>query len=438
MSVTALLKRRMLLALCLLFGGFAFAGQAQQAELGKCSLRPRVIQRGLFVDNKLWCVENVVDDSQIEPMAFTALEVAPDGTLYATRPLTGQIMAIRDTDHDDLPDAMEIFASGLTLPNGLAYHQGALYVAGGPNIYRISDAGAVRKIAADLPSGTGFWTGGLAVGDDNRLYAAVGAPCENCEFDEPQRGAILGMALDGSDRQVVAFGFRQPADVSFYRGQLWTLDSSPRAIQHGALDELNLVEPGGWYGFPYCLGKDSINLPSDDIDCKQSIQPRLLFGSGATPTSLAAYPHATLPGTEDTLIVVLGGEPTQVDFVGYKVVMIHFDEDNQPLGVTLLIPYRYESLKQAFEPYRGDGYFSQHIITLSEQGWGIFPQQPLAVAVNSRGWIYISLTGGQIIALRPTHELPSDDDRYPIWTPQNPNYDPRAAPAIPTKEAQGD
>jgi len=433
MSVTALLKRQTLAALCILLGSFPFVGQAQQAELGKCSLRPAVVQGALFVDNQRWCVENVVDDPQMEPLAFTALAAAPDGTLYATRPLTGQVMAVRDTNSDDYPDTMETFAAGLTLPNGLAYHAGELYVSGGANIYRISDQGEKTRIAADLPSGSGFWTGGMAVGDDDRLYVAVGAPCENCEFDEAERGAILSMTLDGHDRQIVAAGFRQPADVAFYRGQLWTLDSSPREIKQGALDELNLVEPGGWYGFPYCLGKDHINMPSDEMDCDQSIQPRLLFGSGAAPVSLAAYPYATLPGTADTLIVALGGEPTQTNFVGYKVVMIHFDEHNQPLGVTLLIPYRYESLKPAFEPYDGDGYFSQHVITLSEQGWGIFPQHPLAVAVNSRGWIYISLTGGQIIALRPAHELPADDDRYPIGSPMNPNYEPSQI-----KEAQED
>ena len=93
MSVTALLKRQTLAALCILLGGFPFVGQAQQAELGKCSLRPAVVQGALFVDNQRWCVENVVDDPQMEPLAFTALAAAPDGTLYATRPLTGQVMA---------------------------------------------------------------------------------------------------------------------------------------------------------------------------------------------------------------------------------------------------------------------------------------------------------------------------------------------------------
>ena len=44
-----------------------------------------------------------------KPFAFTALEVGPDGAIYATRPLTGQVMIIRDSDGDDLPDTMTTF-----------------------------------------------------------------------------------------------------------------------------------------------------------------------------------------------------------------------------------------------------------------------------------------------------------------------------------------
>lgn len=397
---------------------------AQQPELGDCTERPTVIQDGLYVDHLRWCVEGIVHDPTIEPMAFTALEVAPDGTLYATRPLTGQVMAIRDTNNDFFPDTMETFATDLILPNGLVYHDDMLYVSGGANIYRIDAEGRVTIIVDDLPTGEGFWTGGIIVSDDNRLTIAIGAPCENCEFEPSERGLILSMALDGSDRQIVATGFRNPADVEFYRGVLWTLDTSPRGVDTGALDELNKIETDGWYGFPYCLGNETVNIPSDDIQCEDAVRPHLLFGSSATPRSLVAYPYDTLPGTEDTLIIVLSGDPTQVDFNGYKVVMVNFDENNQPLGLTLLMPFRKDSGKQAFEPYTEDGYHARHIITLSEQGWGLYPQQPLAVAVNSQGWIYLSITGGRIVALRPVDKLLERDDIYPIWTPMNPNYSP--------------
>jgi len=419
------------LLICILFISNSVGILAQQPELGDCTERPTVIQEVLYVDHLRWCVENIVNDPTIEPMAFTAIEVAPDGTLYATRPISGQVMAIRDTNDDFFPDTMETFATGLTLPNGLAYYDDILYVAGGANIYQIDDTGNVSILVDDLPADTGFWTGGITIGEDNRLYVTIGAPCENCEFDTTERGLILSMALDGSDRQIVATGFRNPADVEFFRDELWTLDTSPRGYDSGILDELNLVQTDGWYGFPYCLGNDTVNIPSDDINCDDAIHPQLLFGSSATPRSIAAYPYATLPGTEDTLIVVLSGEPTQVDFYGYKVVMVNFDANNQPLGLTLLLPFRKDSGKQAFEPYNEeDGYLTRHIVTLSEQGWGIYPQQPLAVAVNSRGWIYISITGGKIIALRPVDKIPPPETIYPEWTPMNPNYSPENRPPV--------
>lgn len=424
--------RALLIITCFL----VFVGQlsAQQPELGDCVDRPTVISDELYVDNQRWCVERIIDDPTIEPMAFTALEIGSDGTLYATRPLASMVMAIRDTDGDELPDTMEVFAEGLTLPNGLAYHDDTLYVAGGANLYQIDADGVVETLVDDLPSGTGFWTGGITVGDDNRLYVAIGAPCENCDYDEPDRGVILSMALDGTDRQVVATGFRNPADVEFYRGELWTLDTSPRQFSDGALDELNLVEAGGWYGFPDCLGSDTVNPAITSMGCNGVIQPRVLFGSSATPTSLAAFPYDVLPGTQDTLIVVLSGEPTQINFNGFKVVMVHFDDNNQPLGLSLLIPYRRNSFKEAFEEYGPAGYFAQHIVTLSEQGWGIYPQQPLAVGVSPQGWIYLSITGGQIIALRPVDEPFRPYSRmYPIWSPMHPDYEPRQ-----NTNAQGD
>ena len=424
MPVPALLTRAIaVLALLVAVGAVG----AQELELGKCAERPTAIEGAYFVDYLRWCVELVLHDDDIEPLAFTALEAAPDGALFATRPLIGQVVRITDSDGDELPDSMSVFAEGLTMPNGLAYHQGDLYVSGGSNIYRVSADGAVATIVDDLPTDAGFPAGGLAVGPDERLYVAVGAPCDSCEFDDAERGAILSVALDGGDRRIVASGFRRPADVEFYRGKLWTLDSAPRERQDGALDELNLARDGAWYGFPYCLGDGQRHLEQDDIDCADATAPQLLFGAGAIPNSLAAYPHDTMTGVRDTLVVVLSGEPTQVDFVGYKVLMINFDDEDKPLGVALLLPYRIESGRPAYLPYEREGYSFEKYITLNELGWGIYPQQPLAVAVDERGWIYLSLTGGQIIALRPSNQEPPWDDFYPIWSPMHPDYDPESA-----------
>ncbi|MCY3779437.1 MAG: PQQ-dependent sugar dehydrogenase [Chloroflexi bacterium] len=429
-----LIRRRFSIAVSLIIvSAVAISGKAQRPDLPECTDRPTAVSAELYVDNIRWCVEGIVHDPALEPLSFTALEAAPDGRLFAARPLTGEVMVIRDTDGDTLPDSMDSFAEGLSRPNGLAYRDGVLYVAGGARIYRISEAGEVTTLVDDLPTGSGFPAGGITVGADNRLYLAMGAPCSFCEFDEPERGVILSMTLDGDDRQVVATGFRNPADLAFFRGQLWTLDSAPPQRQRNALDELNHVQKGGWYGFPHCLGKETGGIASQSLTCSESIAPVIQFGSGAIPSSLAAYPHDILPGTKDTLIVVLKGDPSQIDIVGYKVIMITFDEVNQPLGATVLIPYRLQFGRPAYVPYRGEGLFWEEFIHINELGFGFYPQQPLAVTVSPQGWIYISLTGGRIIALRPRYDQTDYERFYPTWTPMHPNFDPSALPQAATQ-----
>lgn len=427
-----------LLAGLMLAAPLAVGSQAQDPSLPACEDRPTAIDNELYADNIRWCVEHVLHDQALEPLAFTALEAAPDGSLFAARPLAGKVMLIQDSDGDGLPDAMKTFAEGLQMPDGLAYHAGALYVAGGAYVYRISAEGAVETLVDDLPTGSGFASGGLALGDDERLYLALGAPCSLCEFAERERGAIISMDLDGGDRRVFASGFRNPADIAFFRGQLWSLDSAPNRGRGLALDELNRVEAGGFYGFPFCFGRDRPGLASNAGDCQRSIAPVMQFGGGAMPGSLAAYDHDVLPGAADTLIVVLRGDPHQVDLVGYKVIMISFDERDQPLGASILMPYRYQAWQPAYLPYGGDGLYWEQFIHISELGFGFFPQRPLAVAVSPQGGIYISMTGGRIIALRPRQERGDYERLYPQWTPMHPRFDPEWRPAAESEEAQSD
>ena len=426
-----------LLILLALLTGLASGSHAQPPGLPACKDRATLVEGELYADNIRWCVESVLHEPQLAPLAFTALETAPDGRLFATRPLAGQVMLISDSDGDSLPDAMTSYADGLRLPNGLAYHAGELYVAGGGYVYKVSASGQVEVIVDDLPFGSGYNSGGLAIGADERLYLAMGAPCDFCAFDERERGVILSMRLDGSDRQIIASGFRNPADLAFFRGQLWSLDSAPSQSPGDAPDELNRIEPGGWYGFPTCLGEDKPGLPSDIRGCQDSIAPVMTFGSGALPSSLAAYAHDSLPGTADSLIVVLSGDPHQVDMVGYKVIMISFDAQDQPLGATLLMPYRYQGGRQAYLPYRGEGLAWERFIHINELGFGFYPQRPLAVAVSPQGWIYISVTGGRIIALRAKPVAADNDQLYPRWTPMNRRFDPALGPPE-SKEAQSD
>lgn len=360
-----------------------------QAPLPPCDQRPTHVDPP-WVNSEHWCLELVIADESGGELAFTALAAAPDGTLYAARPLAGAVYALRDADGDGLPDTPALAADGLTLPNGLAYAGGALYITGGPHLYRLR-GGQLVMLVDDLPSGAGFWTGGVAVGDDGRLYVAIGAPCDRCQPDDPAQGAILSFAPDGSDRHIVAQGLRHPADVAFLNGELWTLDTARDGLfAEPDLDELNRVTPGAHFGWPYCLGAGNRPDGETTVDCQTAAPPALTFPTHSAPVGLAAYTSSTFPLITNSLLVALNGSNNQAELRGYALAVVTFDGQDAPQPARIIIP-------EGTPPVASRLPLQQ----VHYQGSGFWPRRPFDVAVSPQGWIYVSVGGGRIYALRP-------------------------------------
>jgi len=362
-----------------------------QAALPVCQERPTWVDPP-WVDGADWCLERFVNDPSAGELGYTALAAAPDGTLYAARPYVGQVLALTDGDGDGLPETPRVAADGLTLPNGLAYHDGALYITGAQHLYRLVD-GVVETLVGDLPWGAGFWTGGLTVGPDERIYVAIGATCDYCAQDDAARGAIWSYALDGSDPLQVSTGLRQPGDVAFRDGELWTLDSARDGLDGHDLDEVNRVMPGAHFGWPYCYGANTQpDTLVEAFDCAEATGPALALPTHSTPLRLAAYDHDLFPEIHNSLLVVLHGSYNQSDLQGYALAAVLFDADGQPTGYRVIVP------EQATPP--GTPYIYQ-LSEIQYQESGFWPHRPLDVSVSRDGWIYISAGGGQLFVLRP-------------------------------------
>lgn len=353
---------------------------AQQSSLPPCGDRPTVISEP-WTNGLLWCLEQVIRYDSAGELAFTALATAPNGTLFATRPLSGEVLAITDTNTDGLPDSAQVVVRNLTLPNGLLFYEDALYITGGSNLYRLRD-GQMSTLRDDIPAGSGFWTGSLAVGPDERLYFATGANCDQCSQVEQGRGTIFSTSLDGTDLQPFASGFRNPADLTFFENQLWVIDSSlmPLADAASPSDELNLVLRDSHHGFPSCLQ-----------DCPTASSPFYAFPHASQPLGITAYQSDTFSSLTDTLLVTLGGDYNSVTLAGYMLIALTPQADGQ-FAQNVLIPDL--SLLDT----------QRSIFTTQELSYrrsGFWPHRPLDVAVSPEGWIYVSISGGRIIALRP-------------------------------------
>lgn len=351
-----------------------------------CFYRPTMLSQP-WVGTEVPCLEDVINDLSLGELAFTALAVSPDNTLYATRPYEGSVYAFTDSDGDYLPDSPRLVADGLTLPNGLAWHEGALYIAGGAYVYRLGND-ALTTLVDDLPVGEGFWTGGIAVGGD-RIYVTTGAPCDFCVPDDPARGAVLSFDLDGNDRQIVATGLRQPSDLAFLNGVLYVVDSARDGLFNTPdLDEINRVEPGAFFGFPYCVGANVPDLPGGD--CARAVSPVVTLPTASTPLGMTAYTSDLIPDYTGKLLVALGGSYNQIELRGFSLAAVSPDD-----GMWRVIMPSNPSVLTHFT-----------VEEMSYRGSGVWPHRPYDVAVNDWGWVYISVGGGRILAFRPQSPNP--------------------------------
>lgn len=380
-----------------------FISMAAAQSLPRCDARPgwRSLPR---VNPAYWCYEEVISETGAGEMPFTALAFAPDGRLFTTRPLYGQVWMLRDTDGDGQPDNPQVVADGLTLPNALVYHDGTLYIAGGNHLYRLPDGGELEILVEDLPAGAGYWTGGLAIGD-GRMFVGIGAPCDFCEWDDPERGSILSFALDGSDRQLVARGFRHPTALLYYQGELYATDSSREAYPYDdGLDELNRIVPGGHYGFPYCLGlHNQPVMPDANFDCSQAIPSLVMLSTQSIPAAMAVYESDTFPHLTGKLLLVLAGSDGVPDVRGYQILaMDRATIGTEHLQAESVIPYDAATTKGAPPTYDlSIGLDDPDIMFLNRRGGGLWPHRIYGLAISPQGWIYFSVGGGKIASLRP-------------------------------------
>jgi glucose/arabinose dehydrogenase len=187
-------------------------------------------------------------------------------------------------------------ATGLDMPNGIAFFDGALYVAELKRIVRyrnieknLENPGEPEVVVAELPF-DGKLHAWKYIGFDSqgRLYVSIGAPCNICEASG--LAVMLRMNADGSERETIARGIRNSVGFDWHptTGELWFTDNGRDMLgDEIPPDELNRIHQEGLdFGFPYCHGVDI-------ADPKFSA---LGHCSDATPPVQNLDPHAAALG----------------------------------------------------------------------------------------------------------------------------------------------
>lgn len=196
-----------------------------------------------------------------------SMAMGTDGTLFVGTRNEGKVYAVKDTDGDYKADETYTIAEGLEQPNGVAFKDGALYVAAVSRLFKYTNIESQldtpqepELIYDDYPTEFHHGWKYIAFGPDNKLYVPVGAPCNICDSAvvDKRYASITRMDPDGSNREIVAHGIRNTVGFTWHpdTNELWFTDNGRDMLGDDVPPgELNrITEIGQHFGYPYCHG----------------------------------------------------------------------------------------------------------------------------------------------------------------------------------------
>ncbi len=267
-------------------------------------------------------------------------------TVYVTEQDAGRVTAF-DASTAFEARAGQPIAQNLDSPHGLTVHDGYLYVATVKEVLRgpIRDDGSVGRLEAvidDLPDGGQHPNRTLAFGPDGALFVSVGSTCNNCEEPNEESATLLRVEPASWGRAVYATGLRNTIGFGWHpeTGALWGMDhGSDWRGDDEPPEELNRIEQGKNYGWPFCYGDqqpdplttENPKGKSKAEHCRQTAAPRLTYQAHSAPIGMVFYDGDSFP--EEFLgdaFVAMRGSWNREPATGYKVVRIRFGQDGEP------------------------------------------------------------------------------------------------------------
>ena len=269
------------------------------------------------------------------------MQYAEDGSILITDAADGKVYRVHpDKDADGRGDAVTPLIEDLDLPHGLLLEGDTLYVAAEAQVLKFDidttnwTVGEQSTLLPGLPDDGGHSTRTIARGPDGQLYVSVGSSCNVCIEKHAWRAAMIRFKADGSQAESFASGLRntvgfdwQPSTGALYgvdNGRDWLGDEFPP-------DELNLIERGGFYGWPHFNGD---NVPDPELG--QSLDPSTpnpaapahAFDAHVAPLSIRFLRHQKTETWRNAALVALHGSWNRAEKAGYSVVSLHWDKDN--------------------------------------------------------------------------------------------------------------
>ena len=263
-----------------------------------------------------------------------SLALGDRGTLFVSTRKAREVYAVVENE-DGSTRTIELL-SGMRWPNGIAIHDGDLYVAEIDRVYRYRDiedhldkAPEPELLDIDLPSDKAHGWRYIGFGPDDKLYIAIGAPCNVC--DEKGYAQIIRVNPDGSGQETYASGVRNSVGFAWHptTGELWFTDNGRDKLGDDLPpDELNRADRQGLhFGYPYCHGGD---IPDPQYgegrDCANFTPPVQRLGPHVAGLGLKFYTGDMFPAEyRNQVFIAEHGSWNRSRKIGYRVTLVRLD-----------------------------------------------------------------------------------------------------------------
>jgi glucose/arabinose dehydrogenase len=269
-----------------------------------------------------------------------SLALGDNGTVFVGNRKSSNVYALVDTDNDGYAEKKYTIAKDLNMPNGVAFHKGALYIAELSKIWRMDNIEANLDnppkpvlVSDSFPTEPHHGWKYIAFGPDDKLYVPVGAPCNICDSSERDKrfSSITRMNADGSGFEVFAHGVRNSVGFTWHpqTNELWFTENGRDMLGDDVpADELNRApQKDMHFGYPYCHQGDTKDPElNKGKDCSEFTPPAAKLAPHTAALGMKFYTGSMFPDAyRNQVLIAEHGSWNRSQPIGYRLMLVKLD-----------------------------------------------------------------------------------------------------------------